>query len=258
MIIDRADAPILEYDPAREAVIEPRKLANFVSDTKRCVITYFYDVVVNMLAEGRLRQVTEMRSSVAPNIPVYEAECEGGKVCLASGQLGAAAAAMELDELIAMGIDKFVVCGGAGVLRGDIAVGRLMLPESAVRDEGASYHYLPPSREAHPHPRALAAIRARLEAEGLPYVAGKTWTTDGVFRETRARAEARAAEGCISVEMEASALFAVAQFRGVTLGQILYGGDDLSGEEWDSRGWMNRSDVRAGLTELSMRCCLDL
>ena len=58
--------------------------------------------------------------------------------------------------------------------------------------------------------------------------------------------------------MEASAFMAVAQFRKVTLGQILYGGDDVSGDEWDSRKWQSKSDIRRALVELSTEICLKL
>lgn len=63
------------------------------------------------------------------------------------GCLGAAGAAYELEQLIALGCKKFIVCGGAGVLQKDIFVGNIIIPCTAVRDEGLSYHYIKPSRE---------------------------------------------------------------------------------------------------------------
>jgi uridine phosphorylase len=58
--------------------------------------------------------------------------------------------------------------------------------------------------------------------------------------------------------MEAAAFIAVAQFRGVTLGQVLYGGDDLSGGEWDNRSWQSRRDIRRNLFWLAAEACLEL
>jgi len=104
-----------------------------------------------------------------------------------------------------------------------------VVPVSAVRDEGTSYHYLSPAREVEPSPRAVSAIKLVLERHKVPYITGKTWTTDGFFRETPGKVELRRSEGCLTVEMEAAAFFAVARFRGVTLGQVLYGGDDVGG-----------------------------
>ena len=87
---------------------------------------------------------------------------------------------------------------------------------------------------------------------------GKTWTTDAPYRETPVKIAARRAEGSLTVEMEAASLFAVAQYRQVVLGQILYGGDDLSGEAWDRRGWQSHKAVRENLFWLAADACLEL
>ncbi|MCB0227322.1 MAG: purine-nucleoside phosphorylase, partial [Anaerolineae bacterium] len=77
-----------------------------------------------------------------------------------------------------------------------------------------------------------------------------------IFRETQPKVARRRAEGCLAVEMEAAALFAIAQFRDVLLGQILYGGDNLGGEVWDSRGWQKHWTVREKLVALAAEACL--
>ena len=135
-------------------------------------------------------------------------------------------------------------------------MGHIIVPVSAVRDEGTSYHYLPPAREVEASPAGIAAIERTLQARGVPYMLGKTWTTDAIFRETPAKVQLRKSEGCLTVEMEAAAFFAVAQFRGVTFAQMLYGGDDVSGTEWDARGWNKRMSVRERLFWLAAEACL--
>lgn len=107
-----------------------------------------------------------------------------------------------------------------------------------------------------PSADALAAILATLDARAVPHVEGKTWTTDGLYRETRDKVRRRVAEGCLTVEMEAAAFFAVALFRGVSLGQMLYAGDDLSGEAWDSRGWAGHASGRDLLLRLALEAVL--
>jgi len=97
-----------------------------------------------------------------------------------------------------------------------------------------------------------------MNKRGLPYLIGKTWTTDAPYRETPKRIAARRAEGCLVVEMEAAALMAVAQFREVQLGQVVYGGDDLSGSRWDNRGWQSRSEIRQNLFWLAVEACLSM
>jgi uridine phosphorylase len=133
-----------------------------------------------------------------------------------------------------------------------------MVPRSAVRDEGTSYHYLPPAREVACSPEALAAIQAVLTGRDIPFEEIKTWTTDAFYRETKDKVKARRAEGCVAVEMECAALFAVAAHRKIPVGSLLYAGDDVSGETWDRRGYTSRGEVRKLLLELAVEACLRL
>lgn len=134
----------------------------------------------------------------------------------------------------------------------------MIVPTSAVRDEGTSYHYMEPSREVESDKDAVSKIEAFLSRENVPFLKAKTWTTDSFYRETKAKKELRVQEGCVSVEMEAAAFFAVSRFRGVKLGQIIYGGDDLSGVTWDKRSWASRAEIRENLLDLSLKVCLEL
>ena len=187
-----------------------------------------------------------MGRSEAGDYPVYELDYGGRRLAVVSPGVGAPNAAARMEHMIALGYRKFVACGGAGTLDGAIAAGDLMVPDSAVRDEGTSYHYLKPSREAAPTPRALAAIEAELRGNHHDYIRGKTWTTGAVYRETRARMNRRRREGCVVAEMEAAAFFAVARFRRVECAQLLYAGDSLAGRKWDPREW-NRHAMRERL-----------
>jgi uridine phosphorylase len=163
-----------------------------------------------------------------------------------------------MEELIALGCRKFIACGGCGVLDGRVGLGDAMIVSSAVRDEGTSYHYLPPGREIEPSAAAIAALRSAAEARQVSFIEGKTWTTDAPYRETAAKVALRREEGCLTVEMEAAAFCAVAAFRSVTFGQVLYGGDDLSGDEWDERGWQRLNRTREKLFQLAVEACLRL
>lgn len=248
--------PILEFDPAREAIIEPSRVhARLKGVPEHCVVCFFQDVITQLRQDGQAREIDYMRSEIGAH-PLYEVAHDGRKIALFHPGVGAPLAAGLLEEVIARGCTKFIACGGAGVLAGEIAVGHIVVPTHAVRDEGTSYHYLPPSRTVGATPEAVAAIETVLRKHDVPYVAGKTWTTDGIYRETRQKMALRKAEGCLTVEMEAATFFAVAQFRSVQFGQLLYGGDDLSGE-WDSRDWTTHT-VRERLFWLAAEACLML
>ena len=222
------------------------------------MITFFREALNAYVQQNRLEPAGVLRSETV-DLPVYLAEVNGVSVGLIQGYLGGPGAAGQLEELIATGFDRFVVCGGAGVLRRDLAVGHLVLPEGALREEGVSYHYLPADEPVLRYdPEVLAALEGTIREFGAPYVRGLTWTTDAYYRETRGKVARRAAEGFLTVEMEASAYLAVAKFRGVKLGQILYGGDDVSGEAWDQRNWTSRGGVRRGLLSLALEASLRL
>lgn len=247
--------PILEFDPTPEALIEPGRLIKPIDIAEHCVACFFQDVIHKLHREGCAKVVTTQRSEIGPH-PIYEIEMDGKRLAVFHPGVGAPLAAGLLEEVIALGCRKFVACGGCGVLDRDISVGHILVPTSALRDEGTSYHYLPPSREVLASPEAIAAIEATLRANHCEYLLCKTWTTDAFFRETRAIIEQRKAEGCLTVEMEAAAFFAVAQFRRVLFGQLLYGGDDISGDAWNSRGWVERVSVRERLFWLAAQACL--
>lgn len=124
--------------------------------------------------------------------------------------------------------------------------------QRAVRDEGTSFHYLAPSRTVGADEIATQAIVAALEAAEVPFVRGRSQTTDAIYRETRERMQRRIAEGCITVEMKAAAFFAIAKFRNVRVGQLLYAGDTLAGDEWDGRDWLKARNVREAMFRLTL------
>jgi uridine phosphorylase len=244
------DAPILEFDASREAVLDPTIAIRPFDLPARVVLCFFRDEIAAFVEERHGREIGRLASELGSH-PVFEVEVHGKPVAVSQAGVGAPLAAAWLDELIALGGRAFVAAGGAGALVPDLAVGHVIVPSSAIRDEGTSYHYAPASREIAPTDDALAAIIATLEDGAVPYLVGKTWTTDGIYRETRAKIRSRVAEGCLTVEMEAAAYFAVARFRGVSFGQMLYAGDDLSGEAWDDRGWPRHGTGRSSLIRLA-------
>jgi uridine phosphorylase len=254
---DSVSYPILEYDPTRVALIEPSKVIRPRDVPEHCVICFFQEVIDKVVAEQGATLLARNKWEDGPH-PLYEINHRGRRLAFFQPGIGGPLAAGLLEEMIACGCRKFIACGGCGVLAKEIAVGHLILVTSAVRDEGVSYHYLPPAREVAADAAGVQALTQALERLGLPYLRGKTWTTDAPYRETPNKIALRRQEGCLTVEMEAASFFAVAAFRGVPFGQVLYGGDDLSGAEWDHRSWQSRSDVRESLFWLCADACLSL
>jgi uridine phosphorylase len=249
--------PILEFDPTPEAFIEPSRVIRPRDVPEHCVICFFNEVLEKVVTEYDAKVLVENRWEDGPH-PLYEIQYRDRRLAFLHPGVGAAMGAGLLEEVIAFGCRKFIACGGCGVLEKDIAVGHLIVVSGAVRDEGVSYHYLPPGRAVTANKTGVNALVEALERRGLPYRVGKTWTTDAPYRETQNKIARRKEEGCLTVEMESAALMAVAQFRNIIFGQALYGGDDLSGVEWDRRAWQSRRDVRESLFWLCADACLSL
>ena len=251
------DAPILEFDPTPIAVIEPGEVIEPMEIAPHAVLCFFQDVIADVVERHGGRVVDHVVSEIGRN-PVYEIDHGGRRLVVMHPGVGAPLAAGFLEELIARGCRTFVACGGAGVLVPDVALGHVIVPTSAVRDEGTSYHYLPAARAVDPSRQAVDAIVATAERHGVPHVTGSTWTIDALYRETRGKVERRVVEGCLTVEMEAAAFFAVAAFRGVTFGHVLYAGDDLSGDAWDQRGWDAHTSGRATVFRIAAEAVLSM
>lgn len=240
------ESPLLEQDLSEPGVLEPSQVYAHTDAPIAAVMCFFQEVVQE--ADGQVQGSL----SVYGGRPIYETTRNGERVAYFFPGLGAPAAAATMEEAIAMGCRDFIAVGGAGALTADLDLGHVMVVEAALRDEGTSHHYLPPSRFVEADPEVTQSIEDALIAAGWPLFRGRSWTTDAIFRETPSRMSRRVAEGCSMVEMEAAAFFAVGQHRGVRVGQPLYAGDTLAGEAWDSRDWTSMSQVRTALFEIAL------
>lgn len=245
--------PILEFDEDRSSITMPDPFAlDFASRVpSRGVLCFFQDVINELVSLNQLTVIGYLRSEIGKH-PVYQYTHNSEPVTVFHPGIGAPLAAAFLERLISIGVTKYIVCGGCGVLDRKIDPGTPVILTAAIRDEGTSYHYLPPSREVKPHPAAVRAIESACQELDVPYRKGTSWTTDAFYRETPGKRKLRMEEGCEVVEMEAAAFFAVAQFREIKLGQIVYGGDLVHPDGWDSRAWVGRSDSRRLLFDLAV------
>lgn len=160
-------------------------------------------------------------------------ERTGGSVAVVGDfGLGAPATAMVLEGLVACGVTDVVIVGGAGTLQPDCPLGSVVVCNRAIRDEGVSHHYVAPGKYALPSPELTRRLTEAIAAAGLPARSGTTWTTDAPYRETVEEVRQFQREGVITVEMEAAALFSVAQVRGVRAAAAFFVTDSLADLTW--------------------------
>ena len=248
--------PILEYDKESPNVIDPIHNVDLsIRLPQQCVLSFFGEAVKKKVESEHLRTIGSLIME-SIDIPIYECVAANGKTVALLHILGGGPyAAGQIEKLHALGARKYIVCGGCGVLVKGSCSGQIYVPVSAVRDEGTSYHYVPPSREIRINEEVLNNISDVLKQKKIPFSMVKTWTTDAMYRETKAKIESRKKEGCHVVEMECASFYAVAEYKQDLLGQLLYAGDDLSGEIWKSREWKSNTTVRDRLLELSIDIC---
>ena len=160
------------------------------------------------------------------NIPICTFDLDGKTVAFYLSPIGSAMASTGVIEANwRTGATKFVMFGSAGALDREKTAGHYVVPTAAYRGEGMSYHYAAPA-DYIGVPGAQTVCRV-FDVLGAPYVTGRVFTTDAIYRETRRQIAARRAEGCIAVEMELAGVRAVCAHHGFALYDFLMTGDVL-------------------------------
>lgn len=250
MSIIKNEIPILEFDTEQTAVINPGHKEIGLKLPKKCVFAFLGEYIDEYASKTETSQVSEFVSTTKP-YPIYITKYKGEEIVLCQAPVGAAPAAQILDWLIGYGVREIISAGTCGGLD-DFPESTFLVPYKALRDEGASYHYAPPSRFIEIGERARQAIKETVTEHGMKYREVITWSTDGFYRETKEKVAYRKSEGCSVVEMECSALAAVAAFRGATWGMILYTADSLADvDKYDQRNWGGNA------YEYALTLCLD-
>jgi uridine phosphorylase len=162
--------------------------------------------------------------------------------------IGAPAAVVALEMLIALGAKKYISIGTAGTLQAYIEVGDLVVCDRAIRDEGVSHHYNASSKYAYPSEIATKKLLTILNERRQKFHCGTSWTIDAPYRETKEEAEYYQREYVAVVEMEAAALFSVAAYREVEMCSIVTVSDSLANLHWQPQFYHERTE--AGLEML--------
>ena len=217
----------------------------------RCVYAFLGEEIERYASSVGAEKVGEFVSATK-TYPVYVMEYQGEEICLAQAPVGSAAAAQFMDWLIGYGVKQIISTGTCGVLV-DIPENVFLIPTRALRDEGASYHYVAPSRYIDINKLALGAIERSLKQKKILQEEVITWSTDGFYRETPDKVAYRIEEGCSVVEMECASLAAVAQLRGAIWGLLLFTADSLADiDNYNQRNWGSEAFDKA------LEICLDI
>lgn len=223
-----------------------------------CISTFSKQIIDKFATFDHVELIAHLLTANG-EIPIYKINYGGKEFAFYLSLVGAPATVSCLEEVIALGGKSFIFFGCCGILDDDIVQHKLIVPTAAVRDEGTSYHYAAPSEEITPDAEMTNLLTACLDKCAVPYVTGKIWTTDAIYRETLNTASERKQAGCIAVDMEYSALLAAARYRNVKLAQFFYGADSLDNQTWQPRDLttygLTKADTYIGL---ALECALAL
>ena len=225
MAVFKNQIPILEFDSEQSAVIMPGH--HFDYNFPRKAVMLFMEPEINDFVEQNQCEVVGKFESVTKEFFVYKTKINSTDIAFVQAPLGGAGAVQIMEQLIAGGVKEIIAAGCCGALVEDTE-GSFFVPNVALRQEGTSYHYLPPSREIELDSAPIEAICRVLENAKLSYKICKTWTTDGFYRETKEMVLYRKSEGYSVVEMECASMAACAKMRGVLFGQVIFTADSLA------------------------------
>lgn len=250
---------MITFDNDKNAILNPPDFIKQVENMPKVAVTCYAKDTFDRLIEGLEVKKLSKYSDANGEYPVYGTTYKGVDVALFMIRVGAAGSVGAIEDVYQMGCEKIIVFGTCGVLDKNIEDCSIIIPDSAVREEGVSYHYVPAKDEIEVNKKHMATFKTLLNELGVKYTVGKTWTTDGFYRETAGKVKLMKEKGCVCVDMECSANSAVAQFREKELVQFFYAADNLDNEEWDARSLSNsarledKDKIAAIALELAVR-----
>lgn len=225
-----------KYSNELQAVINPSDFVDRVENMPKIAIACYSHILFNKIIKKYCGIKIASLDYTDMVKDIYKIEYNNNCYAIFMISVGGPAAVTCVEDVHAMGCEKFIIFGNCGVLDKKIEDLAIIIPRKAIRDEGVSYHYLDLSDEVITVNEKYGGLfKNLLDSLGYSYVEGTTWTTDAFYRETSEKVSRMKKMGAICVEMEAASLQAVCQFRGIDLVVFFYAGDNLDNEYWDKR-----------------------
>lgn len=226
---------LTDFDETKTSTFDPEEVENVIPNFPKIGVTCFSKKIIDKFVTTY--DVKEIASIKNANgiIPIYKINYQGIDIVIFMSVVGASACTVAYEEVLAMGLEKLVMFGTCGVLDRNISDLAIIIPNMAIRDEGTSYHYQKASDEIKVNQKYKDEFITILKNKNISYIEGKVWTTDAPYRETKNKVLKRKEQGCICVDMECSAMHAVAEFRNKDLFQFFYAADNLDNIKWEQR-----------------------
>ncbi len=243
------------FDPESDGIVQPREMVKLFTTSRGvreedlslpsvAIVTFSRRMLDGFVQVAGGNRFESWRGR---NSGLFLATVGDRAIVLTKSPQGAPNAVILVEELVAFGVRRAIFVGYCGSIQSEVAIGDLVLPTQAVREEGTSYHYLPRGVQCRPDGLLLHALRQRLQQKGVAANPGAIWTTDALYRETEGKIERYRAKGILAVEMEMSALFALGAVRTVGVVALLLVSDHFFHKSWTPGFFHPRLLEREGL-----------
>ena len=216
--------------PDRRAIVNPVR-GKQPPDTGLLAIMAATESDLRLLSRLAHTPVVEQRKLFMSSLQVHADDQR--RFTLAGPMVGAPYAAMIVEALAVWGVESILFVGWCGAVSRHVKAGDIIVPGSAMIDEGTSGHYCASTcRVAWPARPLTTRIQLALRHQGARFHDGAVWTTDAIYRETVEKVKRYQSRGALAVDMELSAIFTVAGYREMAAAGILVVSDELSDYQW--------------------------
>jgi DeoD family purine-nucleoside phosphorylase len=160
----------------------------------------------------------------------YTGAFEGKPVSVQATGMGCPTAAIVMEELVQLGVKRFLRVGTCGGLQTDLSLGDLIVALTAVPADGTARHYV--GGEPHCPTADWELVHGAFHAAkelGQAIRLGPIASSDTFYDPDEGRHERWSSRGVLAVEMEAAVLFTIAALREVHAGCLLTVSDIVVG-----------------------------
>ncbi len=224
----KSSIPLLKHDLKAPTAFSPESLIKAVRVTKHlelkpippvCILEFDGDLTDWLVSTGKAKP---WKSWACFHTTMFSFEVDGLMCGIVPRTIGGPYAVLIAEQMRVSGARVVFGLTSAGRVSSRMPIPGIVVPTSAVRDEGTSYHYLPQAETVDAPPKVAHLLKSTLEILSLPVLYGTVWTTDAPYRETEQQLSAHAKADVLAVEMQATSLFAFAKAQRLPVGMVAY------------------------------------
>lgn len=225
---ERGRVPILDHPLEAPTVFSPADLIDAVRQQRGiagetlpgvCVLDFDGDLTDELVKSG---EAAPCAGWPCFHTTMWTIEVDHVRCGLIARTIGGPYAVLVAEQLAACGVRVILGLASAGRINPALPLPAIVVANRAIRDEGTSYHYLPPGHVVKGWPGLEALLATELEPLGMTARIGTVWTTDAPYRETAEQVERYRTQGVLAVEMQAASLFAFSVARGIPVGLVAH------------------------------------